>query len=207
MSETLHDSTKSTHCRDVGALSSHPAGKECNVITKRIPIVLGHFVNRTVLHITRGIKMINHIYSCQIIAANGVVLRVWISVSNYSELLEKCGSQGVKLMILRCMAIEVYKCVNNMNPQYLNEMFILKKCPYDLRDNSLLERPAARLTNYGLKSFKSYGAKIWNLLPATYKMGVSFDTFKNMIKTWSGPTCKCSVCCLFTTWLSNHIHV
>ena len=128
-------------------------------------------------------------------------------VSNYSELLEKCGSQGVKFMTLRCMAIEVYKCVNNMNPQYLNEMFTLKKCPYDLRDNSLLERPAARLTNYGLKSFKSYGAKIWNLLPATYKMGVSFDTFKNMIKTWSGPTCKCSVCCLFTTWLSNHIHV
>ena len=69
-----------------------------------------------------------------------------------------------------------------MNPQYLNEMFTLKKCTYDLRDNSLLERPAARLTNFGLKSFKSYGAKIWNLLPATYKMGVSFDTFKNMIK-------------------------
>ena len=93
-------------------------------------------------------------------------------VSNYSELLGKCGSQGVKLMTLRCMAIEVYICVNNMNPQYFN---------------SLLERPAARLTNYGLKSFKSYVAKIWNLLPATYKMGVLFDTFKNIIKTWSGP--------------------
>ena len=128
-------------------------------------------------------------------------------VSNYSELLEKCGSQGVKRMTLRCMAIEAYKCVNNMNPQYLNELFTPKKCTYDLRDNFLLERPATRLTNYGLKSFKSYGAKIWNLLPATYKMGVSIDTFKNMIKTWSGPTCKCSVCCLFTTWLSNHIHV
>ena len=102
-------------------------------------------------------------------------------VSNYSELLEKCGSQGVKLMTLRCMAIEVYKCVNNMNPQYLNEMFTLKKCTYDLRDNSLLERPAARLTKYGLKSFKSYGAKIWNLLPATYKMGCHLIHSK----TWS----------------------
>ena len=86
-----------------------------------------------------------------------------------------------------------------MSPQCLNETSTLKKCTYDLRDNSLLERPAARLTNFGLKSFKSYGAKIWNLLPAPYKMGVSFDTYKNMIKTWSGPTCKCSVCCLFTT--------
>ena len=59
---------------------SHPTGQECNVITKCIPIVLGHFFNRTVLHLTRGIEMINHIYSCQIITTNGLVLRVWISV-------------------------------------------------------------------------------------------------------------------------------
>ena len=59
---------------------SHPTGKECNVVTKRIPIVLGHFVNRTVLHLTWGIEMINHIYSCQIIAANDIVLCVLISV-------------------------------------------------------------------------------------------------------------------------------
>ena len=51
-------------------------------------------------------------------------------------------------------------------------------------------QPEAQLKNYGHKYFKSYGAKIWNLFPAPYKMGVSFDTFKNMIKTWSGPTCK-----------------
>ena len=59
---------------------SHPTGKQCNLITTRIPIVLGHFVNRTVLHLTRGIEMINHVYSRQIVAANGVVLRMWISV-------------------------------------------------------------------------------------------------------------------------------
>ena len=127
-------------------------------------------------------------------------------VSNYSELLEKCGSQGVKLVTLCYVSMEVYKYVENMNPQYLNEMFTLEKY-YGLRDNSLLERPAAWLTNHGLKSFKGYDAKIWNLLPAPYEMWVSFDTFKNMIKTWSGPTSKCSVCCLFITWLSYHIHI
>ena len=41
---------------------SHPTGKECNVITKRIAIVLGHFVNRTVLNLTRCIEMI-HFYA------------------------------------------------------------------------------------------------------------------------------------------------
>ena len=68
-----------------------------------------------------------------------------------------------------------------MNPQYLNEMFTLKKCTYGLRDNFLLERPAARLASYGLKSFKSYGAKIWTLLPATYKVGCHLINSK----TWS----------------------
>ena len=71
-----------------------------------------------------------------------------------------------------------------------------KNCTYDLRNNSLLERPAAPLADYGFRSFQSYGAKIWNLLPIPYTMGVSFYTFKNMIKTWSGPACKCSVCYL-----------
>ena len=38
-------------------------------------------------------------------------------LSNCSELFKKCGSQGMKLMTLRYMTIEVYKCVSNMNPQ------------------------------------------------------------------------------------------
>ena len=33
---------------------SHRTGKECNIVTKRIPIVFGHFVNQTVFHITPG---------------------------------------------------------------------------------------------------------------------------------------------------------
>ena len=52
MSERRHDNTKSTVVMWAPCPWSHPTGKECNVITKRIPIVLGHFVNRTVLPLT-----------------------------------------------------------------------------------------------------------------------------------------------------------
>ena len=100
-------------------------------------------------------------------------------VSNYSELSENAALKGWNIMTLCCTPIKVFKCVNNMNPQYSNEMFTQKKCTYDLRDNSFLERSTERLTNYDLKSFKI--SKIWNLLPAPYKWRVSFDTFK----TWS----------------------
>ena len=44
-------------------------------------------------------------------------------------------------MTLCYAEMEVYECVKNMNPQYLNEMLILKKYRYDLGDNSLLDRP------------------------------------------------------------------
>ena len=78
-----------------------------------------------------------------------------------------------------------------MVAQYWNDMFTLTKDTQDLRENSILERSAVPLTNYGPKFYKRYGAEIGNLLPTSYEMGVSFDTFKNMITTWPGPTCKC----------------
>ena len=76
-----------------------------------------------------------------------------------------------------------------MNQQFLNEMFTLKKCTYDL------ERPAAGLTNYGLKSFKSYGAKIWNLLAAPYKIYFHYNI-------WG---CMCSTGPFKYRWLKGYI--
>ena len=88
-------------------------------------------------------------------------------------------------------------CVNKLNPEYLNEMFTTKKCQYNLRDTSILERFKSNTTRYGLKSFRNYGAKIWNLLPNNCNSAVSLDDFKNMIKSWNGPSCKCPVCSMF----------
>ena len=96
-------------------------------------------------------------------------------------------------MTLRLLAIEVFKCANKLNPKYLNEMFTIKKCPFHFRDTSILERPTSNTTRYGLKSFRNYGANIWNLLPNNCKSFVSLGDFKNVIKSWNGPSCKCPV--------------
>ena len=61
--------------------------------------------------------------------------------SNYHDLLNKSEATGIKITTLRLSAIEVYKCANDLNPEYLNEIFTMKNCPYDFRDNSILERP------------------------------------------------------------------
>ena len=118
--------------------------------------------------------------------------------SGYTELLQNTNVPGIKIMVLRYLAIEMFKCIKGINPAYLNAMFTRKECPYALRDSSILVRPKVNLTQYGLKSFKSYGTTIWNILPTSYKADISLDEFKTLIKSWDGPKCKCSVCDLYT---------
>ena len=48
-------------------------------------------------------------------------------ISSYQALLKKADVPGIKIMLLRYLAVEVYKCVNNMNPDYLNPLFVEKK--------------------------------------------------------------------------------
>ena len=85
--------------------------------------------------------------------------------SDYNDLLTKAKVPGIKIMTLRQWAIEVYKSATKINPEYLNELFLSKQCTYNLRNVSVLERPKVNTTQFGLKSFKSYGYKIWNPLP------------------------------------------
>ena len=117
--------------------------------------------------------------------------------STYQNLLHNCNVPGIKILLLRNLAIEVYKCVTKINPAYLNEMFSVKKCPYDLRDDFIVERPRVNYVNFGLKSFESYDAKIWNALPKSYKSVFSIHDFETIIKSWDGPKCRCVICNLF----------
>ena len=118
--------------------------------------------------------------------------------SDYYELLNKADVPVMKILALRYLAIEVYKCVNGLSPEYLNDLFTIKKCKYDLSDDSLINRSKVLTTNHGLKSFKGYGAKIWNILPESCKGAISLVEFKVFIKFWNGPKCSCSVCLHFT---------
>ena len=97
---------------------------------------------------------------------------------------------------------QVFKCVNGLNPDYLNKMIHKKSSPYELRDTSILSRPKVYYTHYGLKTFSSYGAKIWITLPVSFKSGLSLYEFKQMIKSWDGPICCCSICILYT-WFED----
>ena len=46
---------------------------------------------------------------------------------------------------------------------------------------------------YGSKGLMVLGPNIWNALPEKIKKETSFSKFKEYIKSWSGPTCKCKM--------------
>ena len=64
----------------------------------------------------------------------------------------------------RCILLEVYKCLNQISPHYLRDMFEIKMMPYNLRNESNVI-----LTNYIFIKYVRYiilydGAALWNVL-------------------------------------------
>ena len=113
--------------------------------------------------------------------------------SNCYDLLNKSEAAGIKIMTLRLLAIKVYKRFDNFNPEYLNEVFPMKNCPYDLRDTFILEyTPQSTALSLLEIMVPKYGI--------FYQTNVNQLYLKNMISSWNGPRCKCSVCSIFLNW-------
>ena len=60
-----------------------------------------------------------------------------------------------------------------------------------------LDIPRVRTSTYGKNSFKYAAAVLWNDLPDDFRKISNFNQFKNILKSWNGNVCKCSVCADF----------
>ncbi len=114
--------------------------------------------------------------------------------STYSSMLQKCNYTTLHIRRLKAITSEVFKSLNNLNPNFMNKMFQVKDITYDLRDSNNLCQPKFNNITYGKKTFSYYGTHIWISLPNNIKDHTSLDNFKTMLKAWEGPTCLCSMC-------------
>ena len=71
-----------------------------------------------------------------------------------------------------------------MNPQYLNDLFTRSPMVYNLRDSQRLIQPEFNTFTYGFRSFRYYGAKIWNSIPCNIKETDSINVFKTKLTEW-----------------------
>ena len=68
---------------------------------------------------------------------------------------------------LRSLCIQSFKTLNNINPDFMNEIFELRKTNRAVRNQYKLnlEVPTINQVTFGIKSIRYLGPKIWNSLP------------------------------------------
>ncbi len=71
--------------------------------------------------------------------------------SAYEDLLAKCHMSTQECQRSGTLATEVYKAVNGMTPNYIQELFEVKEIPYNLKDLTRTIIPKSNSTTYGLK--------------------------------------------------------
>ena len=67
---------------------------------------------------------------------------------------------------------------------YLNDMFIAPTSSYDFRNSSRLLQPKFNTYTFGYKSFRYFGSKVWNLLPAKLKKSDNIHAFRKELYDW-----------------------
>ena len=83
--------------------------------------------------------------------------------SDYEFILNKYDKSTMEIKRLRTLALEVFKTLNNMNPEYMKEIF--HKTTFSTHRPLNLEVNENHPTKYGNKSLRCLGPHIWNSLP------------------------------------------
>ena len=112
--------------------------------------------------------------------------------NGYELLLKKTKNPTMEIRRMRTLALEIFKTLTDLNPSFMKDIFHFSPyCSHKKRD--IFVHPRNTVT-YGDKSLKSFGPHIWNSLPEQIKTTTSISIFKNFMKSWFGPKCKCKMC-------------
>ena len=115
--------------------------------------------------------------------------------SDYDQLLDRAKLPDLELSRQRAMCTAVFKCIHDLAPAYMCELFDMQdKSLHNTRNVKALVQSHCQSVTYGANTFVNYATHLWNNLPANIKSTSDIDVFKSQIDTWLGPQCKCNFC-------------
>ena len=117
------------------------------------------------------------------------------SNDDYGQLLAKANLTTLEITRQKCILIEMYKSISNLNPVYPNDLFTRVYSVHFTRGSVMgLSVPSAMTVSYGSHSIKHFGTILWNSLPFEFQTAENIYTFRNKLLTWKEALCKCAQC-------------
>ncbi len=74
--------------------------------------------------------------------------------ASYDQLLTDSGISSLHLCRVRASAVEVYKCLDGINPAFMCNRFTKRDSKYNFRDQNAVLLPNFNSVMYGRKSFR-----------------------------------------------------
>ena len=105
--------------------------------------------------------------------------------SSYDTLLNKSQLPSLRVRRLRAIVL-AFKILSNQTPVYLSDLLTFKSHSYSFRYTNTVEVPQVRTSKYGVRSFPSTAAKMWNSMPQQFREINTVEQFRSQISTWSG---------------------
>ena len=102
--------------------------------------------------------------------------------SSFLSLLEKDGSLTIHQKDVQLLITEKFKTTNNLNPSFMDEIFLQRSVTYNLRNTNTFLLPMVHTVNHGTETIRYRGQRIWRSLPQEIKNSHSVQQFKNNIK-------------------------
>ena len=73
------------------------------------------------------------------------------------------------------MACEVFKIVNKLSPEYIQDLIDIQISSYNFKGERKADLPTVNTTRYGLRLFRSEASRIWNMLYNNLRVAVSYQ--------------------------------
>ena len=104
---------------------------------------------------------------------------VYTNKSNLSfdDLLKEDKSVKIHQKNLQILATEIYKVKNDLGFKIMAGFFHFVERPYNLRNNSIIQRQANRTAYFGTENISSLAPNLWELIPSEIKNAKSLKYF------------------------------
>ena len=114
--------------------------------------------------------------------------------SSFECLLERDNSVTIHAKNLQTLMTEMFKTHQNINPNFMKEIFKERENMYSLRNNNEFEIPKIKTVIFGSDTVRYRGPQLWLSLPQDTKNADSIQEFKSKIKNWNCDQCSCKIC-------------